>query len=135
MAFYKRDGQSLLDASVFVRGPNFTLNASQKDSYAYPVYGWYWFDTLDAAMASPYLKADSSVTSVSKRQAQLALLDYGMLDAVDRAVASMGREAQINWEAASTIDRNNPFIESIAKGLLRLSDAQLDQLFALAATK
>lgn len=134
MAFYKRDGQALLDASAYVHGPNFTLDAQKKDTYTYPVYGWYWFDTLDAAMASPYLRADASVVSVTKRQAQLALLQFGLLDNVEAAVAQMGRQAQINWEAASTIDRNNPFIETIAKGSMGLTDAQLDQLFALAAT-
>lgn len=134
MPFYKRDGQSLMDASVFVKGPNFTLDASLKDTYAYPVAGWYWFNSLNDALAAPQLRDDSTTVSVTKRQAQLALLNFGLLDAVNQAVASMGREAQINWDAASSIDRSNPFIEAIAKGVLGMTDAQLDQLFALAAT-
>jgi hypothetical protein len=46
--FYKLDGQLLY-------GPNFVLNAQyelrkeQKDSYTYPVDGWYWFADENAA--------------------------------------------------------------------------------------
>jgi hypothetical protein len=46
--FYKLDG-TLLYAQQWVRNANYELNAELKDTYTYPVEGWYWFDTLDEA--------------------------------------------------------------------------------------
>jgi hypothetical protein len=46
--FYKLDG-------ILCYGPNFVLNAQyelrkeQKDTYTYPVDGWYWFEDENAA--------------------------------------------------------------------------------------
>lgn len=51
MPFYKRDDDSLHSASSEVYGPGYTLEESLKDTYTYPVEGWYWFDTLDLAIA------------------------------------------------------------------------------------
>lgn len=46
--FYKLDGD-LLYGPNFVYGPTYELLASNKDTYIYPVEGWYWFDTLEEA--------------------------------------------------------------------------------------
>jgi len=46
--FYKFDG-SLLYAANWVRNNSYDLNSSQKDTYSYPIDGWYWFDTLEDA--------------------------------------------------------------------------------------
>lgn len=75
---------------------------------------------------------------VSKRQARLALLQVGMLDNVDAAIAAISDEAQrrqalINWEYADTIQRLDPWVASIAPGL-GLDEEALDGLFATAAT-
>lgn len=43
--FYKKDINRLLYAPNFVEGGSYRLNASEKDTYTYPVNGWYWFDT------------------------------------------------------------------------------------------
>lgn len=46
--FYKLDGELLY-------GPNYVLNANyelwrdQHETYTYPVDGWYWFDSEEAA--------------------------------------------------------------------------------------
>jgi len=46
--FYKLDG-------ILCHGPNFVLNSSyelskeQKDTYTYPVDGWYWFEDENQA--------------------------------------------------------------------------------------
>lgn len=48
--FYKLDG-SLMYAQHWVRSANYELNAQLKDTYNYPVQGWYWFDTLEEACA------------------------------------------------------------------------------------
>ena len=47
--FYKLDGELLY-------GPNFVLNANYElrreahDQHAYPVDGWYWFDSKETAL-------------------------------------------------------------------------------------
>jgi hypothetical protein len=46
--FYKLDG-SLLHAANWIHAPSYELYADQKDTYTYPVDGWYWFDTLEEA--------------------------------------------------------------------------------------
>jgi len=46
--FYKLDG-TLLYAQYWVRNASYELNAELKDTYTYPVEGWYWFNTLDEA--------------------------------------------------------------------------------------
>lgn len=46
--FYKFDG-SLLYAANWVRAPAYNLEIDQRNTYSYPVDGWYWFDTLEEA--------------------------------------------------------------------------------------
>jgi hypothetical protein len=75
--------------------------------------------------------------SVSMRQARLALLNAGLLAAVESAVAGMeggtGAAAKIEWEYATEIRRDNPLFESLS-AQLGLTAAQIDQLFTMAAT-
>lgn len=47
--FYNKD--AMLRAGMFVFGPGFTLLRDEKDSYSYPVNGWYWFDSAEEAAA------------------------------------------------------------------------------------
>jgi len=49
--FYKRDpdGGELLFAPNAVYGPGFTLLADQHAEYSYPVDGWVWFESREAA--------------------------------------------------------------------------------------
>jgi hypothetical protein len=49
MAFYKNDEEQLLEAPNFVYSKDYTLLAAEKDTCVYPVDGWKWFDTEDAA--------------------------------------------------------------------------------------
>ncbi len=76
--------------------------------------------------------------SVTRRQARLALLDAGMLDAVEGYIDSITnqderRAAQIEYEA-DTWGRGNVFLQT-AWAALGGTEQQLDDLFALAATK
>ena len=50
MPFYKKEDNDLLCAPTSVLGPGFDLQAETKDQHEYPIDGWYWYDTLDAAM-------------------------------------------------------------------------------------
>jgi len=47
MTFYKRDGDTLLEAPTTVIGPGYELYAENHSEYTYPVEGWYWFDSID----------------------------------------------------------------------------------------
>jgi len=77
------------------------------------------------------------ITSVTMRQARLALLQQGLLTQVNNAVASMsgdqGDAARIEWEFSNTVERNRPFVQALAASL-GLTSQQIDDLFTLAAT-
>jgi hypothetical protein len=72
--------------------------------------------------------------SVSMRQTRLALLAAGLLDDVEAAMATQPRAAQIEWEFATEVLRSSPLVAGLS-GAIRLTEAQLDDLFILAATK
>jgi hypothetical protein len=71
------------------------------------------------------------ITSVTMRQARLALHRAGLLTQVDAAIAS-DVEAQIEWEYAQTVERHSPLVQNLAAGL-GLTEQQLDDLFTQAA--
>lgn len=48
--FYKMDG-ALLHGPNFVLNANYELRRETHEQHAYPVDGWYWFDTLQDARA------------------------------------------------------------------------------------
>lgn len=43
--FYKYQNDELFYGQNFVQSPTFELLKGLKDSYTYPVDGWYYFDT------------------------------------------------------------------------------------------
>jgi hypothetical protein len=48
--FYKVDNDGIFHhAPNFVRAPSYTLLATEKDTYTYPVDGWIWFDNMNLA--------------------------------------------------------------------------------------
>lgn len=47
--FCKLEGNDILEAPNFVHTPNISLFAEEKDSYTYPIEGWYWFETIEEA--------------------------------------------------------------------------------------
>lgn len=74
---------------------------------------------------------------VDMAQARLALLQAGLYDAVQAAVAGLpgaaGDAARIEWEFRATVRRDSPLVASLA-GALGLTSQQLDDLFTLAST-
>lgn len=74
--------------------------------------------------------------SVSMRQARLALLAAGLLDAVNSAIAAMpgaeGDAARIEWEFAQDVRLDSLLVVGLA-GALGLSDARLADLFMAAS--
>jgi hypothetical protein len=80
----------------------------------------------------PYVPPPSAVPqAVTMRQARLALLSAGLLDQVNAAITDPA--ARIEWEYATTVERNSSLVQSLASGL-GLTEPQLDDLFTLAAT-
>ena len=77
------------------------------------------------------------VTTITMRQARLALLRAGLLDDVDAAIAAIPDETQrhaarIEWEYASIVERNSALIKQLTPAL-GVTEAQMDELFATAA--
>lgn len=75
---------------------------------------------------------------VTMRQARLALLQMGNLDAAEAAIdsipdATLRRAAQIEWEYAQGIKRNSPLVQQVVSAL-QINDQQLDDLFSLAGS-
>lgn len=74
--------------------------------------------------------------SVTMRQARLALLAAGQLEAVAPAIASMPspakEQAGIEWEYSTTVERNRPLVLTLGPAL-GLDAAALDALFVAAA--
>ena len=59
--FYKNNSGTLLFAPNFVENKDFQLYIGEKNSYTYPVNGWYWFDTLQEAETVLGVKAEWTV--------------------------------------------------------------------------
>ena len=71
---------------------------------------------------------------VTMRQARLELLSRGLLDDVEAMIAAAGREAQIEWEYASLVERGNPVIAGVQQQQ-GFTDEQIDDLFREAAKR
>lgn len=90
------------------------------------------------AFTAPTIPAiQPKITTVTMRQARLALLNSGKLTDVTTAINALPspqkEAAQIEWEYSQTVERHRPFVLAVAPAL-GLTDAQLDDLFTLAST-
>jgi hypothetical protein len=79
------------------------------------------------------IEARRSAMKVSRMQARIALLQAGLLDDVEAAVAAGPRAMQIAWADASEFHRTSPTITALASAL-SLTDEAVDGLFAAATT-
>ena len=130
MPFYKKQDQELQCAPNFVYAPNYTLKAEEKDNHTYPVDGWYWFDTLELAMAG----MAPATQTVSRRQFKLALLQLDLLDAVEAFVnASTDNVVKISYNEAVDFDPANPLLLAMVLAMGKTQE-DLDAVFALART-
>lgn len=102
-------------------------------------------DDFDIERLSEYRVVDGQgvlpppppVTTVTMRQARLALLGAGLLDDVDAAIAAIPdetqrRAAQIEWEYAAVVERNNALVQQLAPAF-GMTEQQVDEFFATAA--
>ena len=71
---------------------------------------------------------------VTMRQARLELLSRDLLDDVDAVIAVAERAAQIEWDYASTVDRDNSVI-AVVQQQQGMTDEQIDDLFREAAKR
>ena len=69
--------------------------------------------------------------SITPLQARKALLAGGLLDDVDAMLAQAPREAQLAWEYAIEVRRDDATLAAMA-GMLGLTDQQIDDLFRAA---
>jgi hypothetical protein len=123
---------------VYSRAPSFPATDQHPDAARYTVAG----HTVDAVGGEPTAEevaaflAPPPPASVTMRQARLALLQAGHLAAVTAALAATpgmaGEAARIEWEYASTLERDSPLVQAFA-AQLGLTGADLDALFTAAA--
>jgi hypothetical protein len=75
-------------------------------------------------------------TSVTMRQARLAMNQAGILSQVEAALDALSEPsktvAKIEWETATIMKRNHPLVDGLAAGL-GLTEAQIDALFVTAS--
>lgn len=94
-------------------------------------------ETLLADWVAAYVPPDPEPIQVPQtvtiRQAKLALLQAGLLDDVDAAVAQADRATQIEWEYVTEVERSWPTLLTI-QAALGLSEQQVDDLFIVAAS-
>lgn len=133
MPFYKRDGQELLCAPTTVSGPGFALSADTHADHTYPVEGWWWFNSLDEAMANIREK----VVSVTKRQALQALIIMDLDEQVEAVLNSIpgkqGKLTRTEWKESNVVERERPLVKQMLT-TLGLTETQGDELFTLAAS-
>jgi hypothetical protein len=80
-----------------------------------------------------YVPPPSKVpTVITMRQARLALLGAGLLDTVNAGISAMPQAAQIEWEYAQEVRRDNALISTLAANL-GLDSAAVDMLFTAGA--
>jgi hypothetical protein len=90
--------------------------------------------TFEGGVFLPPVVPEPVIPSVvSMRQARLALLQGGLLEAVNMAVSVGGEADRITWEYATEVRREDALVQNLAVGL-GLSEVQLDQLFTLASS-
>lgn len=128
MAFYKLQDKQLQVAPNFVKAPDYELNADDKDTYTYPVDGWYWFDTDEDAISG----IKPVTNTVPMWAARVALEQAGYKPTIDQALAN-DIVARNKWEYATVVDRNDKLIADM-QALLGLTNAQVDELFKYAGS-
>lgn len=94
------------------------------------------YDSLNISFSEPEFRPLQIPSSVSMRQARLALLGAGLLNSVNDALIAMPgpqkQASQIEWEYATEVVRDSALVARLSTAL-GLTEAQLDELFILAS--
>ena len=126
--FYKKQNNEIYYAPNYIEGNGYILISSEKDIYEYPVDGWYWFNS--EILANDFFVNDSK-NFVTQRQLRLGLLQSGIDPDTITAMLSSNKEASIEWNYATTIDREHPLVIQMGLALGKTSK-EIDDLFRLA---
>lgn len=96
---------------------------------------WVAFQDWLAAggVPDPYIPPVIKISTITPRQARLALLQSNLLETVEDRINQIGGETKITWEYATEINRDAPMIINIGESL-NLTEQQIDDLFTLAST-
>lgn len=91
--------------------------------------GVYWDGSAeDEALYIAQISIAAVPSSLTRRQAKLILLQYGLLDEVEGVVTSLPRSAQIEYADALSFERHNPLIMAVAT-MASMTVEQVDQMF------
>jgi hypothetical protein len=126
--FYKKQNNEIQYAPNYIEGNGYILISSEKDIYEYPVDGWYWFNS--EILANDFFVNDSK-NFVTQRQLRLGLLQSGIDPDTITAMLSSNKESLIEWNYATTIDREHPLVSQLGLALGKTSK-EIDDLFGMA---
>jgi hypothetical protein len=90
-------------------------------------------DAEAAAIQEANKPVPPPVTRISPRQIRMALTQLNLRSQVETAVAAGDQDTKDWYEFSTYFDRNHPQVIAMAS-MLNVTDAQLDSLWALAAT-
>jgi hypothetical protein len=89
---------------------------------------------LNELTIAPYEPpAPPPVTQITMRQARLQLLSSGLLDDVETLITQADKAVQIEWEYATTVQRDSELVVTIGSEL-GLTEQDIDQMFMSAST-
>lgn len=92
--------------------------------------GW---DVIDLTAEELEANRRASVPqTVSIRQACQALEEVGLLENIELAIAASPRSLQIDWQRATSVERNWPTLMLVQRQM-NITDEQLDALFVRAS--
>jgi len=100
------------------------------NAFAGPGYAYLGGTSFEEPVVAPL--APTVPSTVSMYQARIALHQAGLLATVQAGIAQMSEDAQIKWEFAPTVKRDDALTVALASAL-NLTDEQLDALFTAAA--
>ena len=126
--FYKKQNNEIQYAPNFIEGDGYVLISSEKDTYEYPVDGWYWFNS--EILANDFF-VNGSKNLVTQRQLRLGLLQSGIDPDVITTMLASNKASLIEWNYATTIDREHPLVIQMGLALGKTSK-EIDDLFWMA---
>ena len=102
---------------------------------AFPVYSTTigWHTNESAYQSEPETAPVVAVSEVSMAQCRLALLKVGFLDDVELYIKSAPREAKIEWEFSTVVNRQAQLV-LVIQNEFKWTDEYVDWLFNLAST-
>lgn len=134
-AVFANAGQTAIDCEIQLSSGEwlpFTASADDAEKHGRDVFAAIIESGNVADYIEPEPQPEPVPQTLTARQARLALHGIGKLSDVPAAIAALPEpqktNAEIEWEYATHIERNNPFVAVLASAL-QLTDMQVNQLF------